>query len=54
MKEGSGTKNNLSVTIDKEILKKFRDYCDKNAKTYSKQVELLIINFFGGGKGNKK
>lgn len=47
MKKGV-TKERLSVTIDKTLLKKFNDFCNKNLINKSKQVELLIKKFMEG------
>lgn len=35
----------LSVTIEKQLLKKFRLHCDKECKNYSKVVEKLIKEY---------
>lgn len=36
------TKTRLNFTIDREIAKKFREYCRKNHLNMSKEVENLI------------
>lgn len=36
------TKHRMNFTIDREIAKKFRDYCKKHHLNMSKQVEDLI------------
>ena len=42
------TKDTLSVTIDKTILKKFNDYCNKNVINKSRFIEKLISDFLKG------
>jgi len=44
------TKDNLSVTINKEILQKFNEYCDKNSINRSGWVEKKIKGFLEGKK----
>lgn len=39
------TKDTLSITIEKEILKKFNNYSDKNAINKSKSIEKLFLDF---------
>lgn len=42
------TKDTLSVTIDKELLKRFNNHCDDNAINKSKLIEKLISDYSEG------
>ncbi|MDH3353420.1 MAG: hypothetical protein OEL87_03155 [Nanoarchaeota archaeon] len=50
MKKRGVTKESLSVTIDKNILKRLNDFCEKNLINKSKFVESLIEKQLGGKK----
>ncbi|MBR9701712.1 hypothetical protein GOV13_02210 [Candidatus Pacearchaeota archaeon] len=49
MKRGV-TKGKLNASIDKALLKKFNDFCDKKILNKSRQVEELIKKFLEGKK----
>lgn len=40
----------LSLTIDKEVLKRFRAYCENNDIVLSKRVERLMRRELGMGE----
>ncbi len=42
MKKGSGTKERISITIDKDILKHINSNCEKNLMKVSNYIEKLI------------
>jgi metal-responsive CopG/Arc/MetJ family transcriptional regulator len=48
MVKTGNTKDNLCVTIDKKILKKFKDHCKDNAINRSRLIEKWIIKFLRG------
>ena len=49
MKRGL-TKDTLCVTIDKNILKRFNEFCEKNSTNRSDWVEKRIREFLGDKK----
>jgi metal-responsive CopG/Arc/MetJ family transcriptional regulator len=44
------TKDKLNASIDKNLLKKFNEYCNKNLINKSKQIEDLMKKFVEGKK----
>jgi metal-responsive CopG/Arc/MetJ family transcriptional regulator len=45
MRKRGVTKEKLSITINKQVLKKFNDYCDENSINKSDLLEKQIKKF---------
>ena len=48
MKKGVVTKGKLNASIDKNLLRKFNEFCEKNLINKSKQIEELMKKFLEG------
>lgn len=47
MKKGSGTKERISITVDKKVLAQINKDCEKNLMKVSSYVEALIKKGLG-------
>ncbi|MBS3091051.1 hypothetical protein J4217_01215 [Candidatus Pacearchaeota archaeon] len=47
-------KEKVTLSIEKEVYKKFRKYCDDNAIMLSKKIELIMKRIMDEENGGKK